>query len=132
MSLEPLLEASLAIRIHALAAIAAFVIGAWQLLGLKGTTPHRVLGYCWVLAMALVAVSSFWIHEIDQLAGFSLIHLLSIYVLVTLPAAVMAARSGNVLRHRSMMGGMFVFGLILAGALTLLPRRVMYQIVVGG
>ncbi len=132
MSLEPLLEASLAIRIHAFAALTAFAIGVVQLLGVKGSTLHRGLGYVWVVAMAIVAVSSFWIHEINQLAGFSLIHLLSIYVLITLPPAVMAARAGQVTRHRYMMGGMFFFGLVLAGAFTFLPGRVMYQIVSGG
>ncbi|MEM7749805.1 MAG: DUF2306 domain-containing protein [Pseudomonadota bacterium] len=132
MSLDPLLEASLAIRIHAFAALTALGIGVVQLLGVKGTTMHRGLGYVWVLAMATVAVSSFWIHEIDQLAGFSLIHVLSVYVLVTLPPAVMAARAGQVVRHRYMMRGMFFFGLLLAGAFTLLPGRMMYQIVFGG
>ncbi|MEM9359405.1 MAG: DUF2306 domain-containing protein [Pseudomonadota bacterium] len=132
MSLEPLLEASLAIRIHAFAALTALGIGVVQLLGAKGSTLHRGLGYGWVIAMATVAVSSFWIHEINQLAGFSLIHLLSIYVLITLPPAVMAARAGQVMRHRYMMGGMFFFGLVLTGAFTLLPGRVMYQTVLGG
>lgn len=132
MSLEPLLAAPLAIRIHAFAAIFAFLVGAWQLVGAKGTIPHRVFGYAWVLTMAVVAVSSFWIHEIDQLGGFSLIHLLSIYVLITLPPAVMAARAGNVMRHRYMMGGMFFFGLLLTGAFTFLPGRLMYQVVGGG
>ena len=132
MSLDPLLEASLAIRIHAFVALAAFLIGAIQLFGTKGTHRHRSLGYVWVLAMATVAASSFWIHEIDQLAGFSLIHVLSIYVLVSLPLAVAAARAGNVRRHRSIMTSMYVFGLLLAGAFTFLPGRVMYRVVVGG
>ena len=132
MSFEPLLEAPFAVRVHAVAAIFALMIGVWQLLGAKGTTHHRVLGYCWVAAMIVVTVSSFWIHEIDQFAGFSLIHLLSIYVLVTLPAAVMAARSGYVRRHRTMMVSMFLFGLVLAGAFTFLPGRIMFRLATGG
>jgi uncharacterized membrane protein len=129
MTLAPLLAASPAIQIHAFAAMAAFVIGAVQLAGPKGGALHRTLGYIWVAAMVAVAVSSFWIHEINQWNGFSLIHLLSVQVLVTLPIAVHAARRGNIGRHRFNMIGMFVGALVIAGLLTLLPGRLMHAVV---
>ena len=132
MSLAPLLNASIAIQIHAAAALLAFVVGAVQLAGPKGTNVHRALGYVWAAAMVVVAVSSFWIHEIRQLGGFSLIHLLSIWVLVSLPMAIAAARAGRISSHRYTMGSLFFFALLLAGAFTLLPGRLMYQVVLGG
>ena len=58
MSLSPLLEASLAIQVHAFAAMAAFVLGLIQLSGPKGTVPHRVTGWIWVGMMSVVAGSS--------------------------------------------------------------------------
>src|ERR1041384_1894825 len=64
MSLAPLFDAAPAIPLHAFAAMAAFVLGAVQLAAPKGTLPHRTLGWIWVLLMAFVAASAFWIHQI--------------------------------------------------------------------
>ncbi len=66
---------SLQILLHSAAALVALLLGAWQLWAAKGTGGHRVLGYVWVGLMMLVAVSSFWIHQINQFMGFSVIHL---------------------------------------------------------
>jgi len=132
MTLAPLLAAPPAIQIHAFAAIAAFILGVMQLARPKGGSLHRALGYAWVVAMVLVAASSFWISEIKQWNGFSLIHLLSIQVLVTLPIALLAARRGNIRRHRFNMIGMFVGALVIAGLFTLLPGRIMHAVVFGG
>ena len=88
MSLAPLLNAVPQIPIHAFAAMAAFVLGIVQFAAPKGTLPHRTLGWIWVILMATVAVSSFWIHQIRLVGPWSPIHLLSIFVLVTLPLAV--------------------------------------------
>jgi uncharacterized membrane protein len=64
MSLAPLLNASPAIQLHAFAALTVFVLGVVQLTAPKGTLPHRTLGWVWVALMAVVAGSSFFIHEI--------------------------------------------------------------------
>jgi len=44
---------------HALAAIAAVVLGAAQLASAKRTARHRTLGWAWVSLMSYVAASSF-------------------------------------------------------------------------
>ena len=44
---------------HALAAIAAVVLGAAQLAFAKGTARHQTLGWAWVGLMSYVAASSF-------------------------------------------------------------------------
>src|SRR6266699_2312346 len=62
MTLAPLLEAPPPIALHALAAMAAFALGIVQFAAPKGTLPHRTIGWIWVLLMAAVALSSFWIH----------------------------------------------------------------------
>ena len=103
MSLDPLLAAPLVVQVHAFAAMAAFVLGIVQFAAPKGTLPHRTTGYVWVGPMLVVAASSFAIHGIRQLAGFSLIHLLSVMVLVLLPLAVLAARRHRVSTHRRAM-----------------------------
>ena len=72
------------ISIHAVVAILAMAVGAIQLAAPKGTLRHRWLGFLWVGAMAIVALSSFWIHELRWFGPFSVIHGLSLLVLVTL------------------------------------------------
>jgi len=64
VSLAPLLNAPLAIQLHAFAAMAAFALGLVQLTSVKGTTQHRGRGFVWAGLMLIVAVSSFWVHEI--------------------------------------------------------------------
>jgi uncharacterized membrane protein len=132
MTLEPLLSASPTIQLHAFAAMAAFAIGVVQLSRTKGDRPHRMTGYVWVGLMLLIAASSFWIHGINQWRGFSLIHLLSIWVLGFTPVAVMLARRGNIRAHKRSMIGLFAGALIIAGVFTFVPGRVMHTVLFGG
>ena len=89
MSLAPLLT-PLPIPLHAFAAMAAFVLGIVQFAAPKGTLPHRTLGWIWVVLMLVVAISSFWIHEIRLVGPWSPIHLLSIFAPIMLVLAVLA------------------------------------------
>ena len=52
---QPYFEASLAVQIHALAAVAAFFLGAVVFLRKKGTRRHRTMGKIWVGLMLIVA-----------------------------------------------------------------------------
>jgi uncharacterized membrane protein len=131
VSLAPLLNASPVIQVHAFSAIAAFALGAVQLSAPKGTLPHRTIGWIWVALLTIVAVSSFWIHELKIVGPFSPIHLLSIFVLVMLPRAVMQARLHRVRNHRNAMIGLFTGALVIAGVFTFWPGRIMYEVVFG-
>jgi uncharacterized membrane protein len=131
MSLSPLLNAAPAIPLHAFAAMAAFVLGAVQLAAPKGTLPHRTLGWIWVALMAIVAGSSFWIHQIRLVGPWSPIHLLSIFTLVMLPLGVWMAHRHCVADHRRIMILMFSGALVIAGLFTLLPGRIMHAVVFG-
>jgi uncharacterized membrane protein len=131
MSLAPLLEAAPAIPLHAFAAMAAFVLGIVQLAAPKGTLPHRTIGWIWVVLMALVAVSSFWIHQIRLFGPWSPIHLLSIFTPIMLVLGVMAARGHNVRRHKITMISIFAGALVVAGLFTLVPGRIMHTVIFG-
>jgi uncharacterized membrane protein len=131
VSLAPLLNAVPQIPIHAFAAMAAFVLGIVQFAAPKGTLPHRTLGWIWVILMATVAVSSFWIHQIRLIGPWSPIHLLSIFTLITLPLAVWRARRHDVADHRRIMILLFSGALVIAGLFTLLPGRIMHAVVFG-
>jgi uncharacterized membrane protein len=131
MSVAPLLEAAPAIPLHAFAAMAAFVLGLVQFAAPKGTLPHRTIGWIWVGLMAVVAASSFWIHQIRQVGPFSPIHLLSIFTLVMLPLAVWRAHTHRVADHRRIMIMTFVGALVIAGLFTLMPGRIMHRVIFG-
>jgi uncharacterized membrane protein len=132
MSLAPLLDATPAIQLHAFAAMTAFTLGIVQLSAPKGTLPHRTIGWMWVTLMAIVGLSSFWIHEIRLWGIWSPIHLLSIFTLGMLPLAVWAAHRHAVDHHRHAMITLFVGALAIAGLFTLVPGRIMYKVLFGG
>jgi uncharacterized membrane protein len=131
VSLAPLLNAEPAIQLHAFTAIAAFALGAVQLSAPKGTLPHRTAGWIWVALMVIVAVSSFFIHDLRVWDAWSPIHLLSVFTLAMLPLAVMHARRHRVDRHRRAMVAIFVGALVIAGLFTLAPGRIIHAVVFG-
>ena len=133
MSLQPLLDAVTPIPLHALAAMAAFVLGVVQLVAPKGTLPHRTLGWIWVALMLTVAISAFWIHgrSFRLWRTWSPIHLLSILTPVMLVLAVMRARQHRVRAHAITMISIFAGALVIAGVFTLVPGRIMHTVVFG-
>jgi uncharacterized membrane protein len=131
VSLAPLLSASPAIQLHAFAAMSAFVLGLVQLAAPKGTLPHRTLGGIWVAIMFVVAISSFFIHELKVWGPWSPIHLLSIFTLVMLPLGVWRAHHHQVQSHRWTMISIFVGALLIAGLFTFVPGRIMHAVVFG-
>ena len=120
-------ELTLPGAIHLAAIVPAVVIAVVQLAARKGTRPHKVLGWIWVLSMVVVAVSSFWIMELRKGAGFSVIHLLSIWVLICLVCAIWFIRRGNVRAHKRFMVGV-TLGLVGAGIGALMPGRFLAQL----
>jgi uncharacterized membrane protein len=132
MSFAPLLDAAPAIPLHALAAMAAFVLGVVQFAAPKGTMPHRAIGAIWVALMTMVAISSFWINQIRLVGPWSRIHLLSIFTLLMLPLAIWKAHTHQVAAHRRIMIYLFSGALVVAGLFTLVPGRIMHAVVFGG
>ncbi len=131
MSLAPLLDAAPAIPVHAFAAMAAFALGLVQFAAPKGTLPHRTIGWIWVGLMAMVAISSFWIHQIRLLGPWSPIHLLSIFTLIIVPLGVWRAHHHDVANHRRIMMFTFAGALVIAGLFTFVPGRIMHSVVFG-
>jgi uncharacterized membrane protein len=131
MNLAPLLDAAPAIPLHAFAAMAAFALGIVQFTAPKGTLPHRTLGWIWVILMAVVAISSFWIHQIRLVGPWSPIHLLSIFTPIMLVVGVLYARRHNVRGHKVTMISIFAGALAVAGLFTFVPGRIMHAVVFG-
>jgi uncharacterized membrane protein len=132
MTLEPLLNAPPAIQIHVAAVVPAAILGAYLLARPKGTRLHRLLGKIWMALMVVTALSSFFIHEINLVYGFSPIHLLSVFVLAGSWRAILAARRHDIRTHRRIVSGMYFGGIVVAGLATLLPGRLMHAVAFSG
>ena len=128
---SPLFQAAAPIPFHALAALAAARLGAMQLWRPKGGRLHRQLGYLWAALMAGVAISGLFIHELRMIGPFSPIHLLSLITLASLWIAISRARRRDIAGHRRVMLLLFWLALVLTGAFTFWPGRVMHQVLFG-
>ena len=78
-----------------------------------------------------MSITAFFIHEIRLWGPWSPIHLLAICTLVMLPIGVWHARRHAIRHHRGTMMGIFIGGLLLAGAFTFLPGRIMHAVAFG-
>ena len=118
------------IPLHAIIAMIAIILGGIQLSMKKGGTIHKLLGRIWVGLMLIVAISSLFIHEIKLWGAYSPIHLLSLWTIIILGVGVYYARVGNIKRHKQVMIATYFFALILTGFFTLMPGRIMHQILI--
>jgi uncharacterized membrane protein len=115
--------------LHMFAAFAALALGTWQLARPKGTASHKLRGWLWVSLMLAVAVSSLWI---PSFLHFSWIHLFTLLTLVSVPLAILHIRRGNVEAHAGTMKGLYVGGLVVAGVFTLVPGRLLGNLLFKG
>ena len=126
-----LLNQTQPIPLHAIMAMIAIILGGIQLSMKKGGTIHKLLGRIWVGLMMIVAITSFFIHEIKLWGAYSPIHLLSLWTIFSLGLGIYYVRVGNIKRHKQVMIATYFFALILTGFFTLYPGRVMHQILIG-
>ena len=130
MSLAPLLQAPAIVQIHTFAALfaAALTIAIFSLP--RGQFWHRRLGWLWVGAMTVTALTSFAVSTLRP-GHFSVIHILSVATLILLALGVYRARTHQVKKHRQSMLGLVFGALCVAGAFTLLPNRIMHAVLFG-
>lgn len=131
MNLSVFWAVPFAIQCHVIAALTALSLSPVIYLSSKGTVRHRWLGRIWALSMGVTAISSFWIHGFNLVAGYSPIHLLSLFTLYSVGAGVLAARRGKTKAHQGHMLGAML-GLVVAGLLTTVPGRLMSRMLFDG
>ena len=116
--------------LHLGSLVPAFVIGSYLLLNRKGTPAHKFLGKIY---MGLMLFTAFITLFMEALVGpkflnhFGFLHLLSLFVLYTVPTAYRAIRVGNIKLHKRKMVGLYVGALLVAGAFTLSPGRLIHS-----
>jgi uncharacterized membrane protein len=116
--------------LHLATILPAFAIGSWLLLNRKGSSGHKRLGRLYmVLMLATACITLFMPAEVGpQLLGhFGFIHGFSLLTLACVPLAYHAARRGNVRRHMASMLGLYIGGILIAGAFALASGRLLHQ-----
>ncbi|EDP61667.1 hypothetical protein BAL199_18526 [alpha proteobacterium BAL199] len=131
MALAPLIAAPTAVLVHLITVVPTAVIGAWLILGSrKGARWHRRLGYVFLGLMTVTAISTVFVRDLND-GAFSWIHLLIPLTLFGVAGGLYAARRHNVQRHRQAMLSLYLGALVVAGAFTLLPGRLLYRVLLG-
>jgi uncharacterized membrane protein len=123
MIIDVLMEAGPIITLHVAAAVLAVVVGPVALYRCSRDIWHRVAGVVWVLAMALLAGTSLFIHEARMVGAFSVIHVLSLLTLAGLGQGLWALYRGNRRLHGRIMRALYLQALVIAGIFTFLPGR---------
>jgi uncharacterized membrane protein len=128
--LDLLAQASLPIKIHLATVLTAFGLATVQIIGPKGRTMHRVIGWTLVALLLTTAISSAFIR--NPAGGlFNPFQIFSVWTLIAVPWAVYAARRRNVAFHARMMTGFYVGSLVVAGLLTFIPGRLLWRVFFG-
>jgi uncharacterized membrane protein len=123
MTFDPILNAPLPIQIHVASAICAVVLGPIVLWRRSRDIWHRRLGYAWVTAMLMTALSSFLISDEPVIGSFSPIHGLSVFTIYGLWQGISAARARDIAAHQGHMRGLYFWAMGVAGLFTFLPGR---------
>ena len=111
---------------HLMTITVAVALTPVMLLRPRGTRGHRLLGWVWVTAMFLTAVSSLFVRNANH-GAFSLIHVLSVWTLIQVPLIVWGARTHRLRAHRSAVRGMVTGALLIAGFFTFPFGRLLGQ-----
>jgi uncharacterized membrane protein len=121
--------------LHLATIIPAFFIGTWLLLNRKGSPLHRLFGKIYMVLMAATGIITLFMPAMvgpKLLNHFGFIHLFSLLTLYSVPTAWLAARRHDVRSHRGSMIGLYVGGLIIAGAFAFGPGRMLNRWIFGG
>jgi len=119
---------------HLATIVPAFLIGTTLLFSRKGTPVHKLLGKVYMVLMLSTAVITLFMPATvgpQFIFHFGFIHIFSFLVLLNIPAAYFAAKRGDIKAHRGAMVGMYVGGILIAGAFAMLPGRLLHQLLFG-
>jgi uncharacterized membrane protein len=116
--------------IHLATVLLAFTLGTLLLFQKKGTVLHRFIGKYFMVLMLLTAiVALFMPAQVGPkfLGHFGFIHLFCLLVLYSVPSAYFAVRKGNIVKHKAHLIGVYVGGILIAGAFAFMPGRLLHN-----
>jgi uncharacterized membrane protein len=105
------------IWLHLATLATALCVTPILLLRKRGDGRHRFLGWIWAVSMFTTAIISLGIRQIGR-GDFSLIHLLSIMVILAVPLLIWRAKTHDIAQHRKTARNMIAGGLLTAGFFT--------------
>ena len=108
------------IATHAVAAGYVIVLGPANIFRRKKDRAHRIIGYSWIAAMYYLCISSFWIREDG---GFTWLHGLSAFTLLTVTLGLVSAIRRRIPSHRGNMIGSYIGTVIAFAFAVLAPGR---------
>jgi uncharacterized membrane protein len=109
---------------HLATILIALALTPYMLLRPRGTKVHRQLGKLWVGAMTATAAITFFVHQ-STTSRFSIIHILSVFVIFMAPRVWLTAKRHQVAAHRGTVRGLVTGALIIAGYFTLIETRML-------
>jgi len=119
MTLEPLLDAPVAVQAHVATVIPAALLGLWLLaFSRKGSRSHRAVGVAFLTLMVTTALIALFIHRRTPdgpVFGLSTTHLFVPFVLFATWRALDGAFRGNISQHRRWVVGLFVGAILING-----------------
>ncbi|MCG7625582.1 DUF2306 domain-containing protein [Epibacterium sp. Ofav1-8] len=124
MASFPLLpDAAPVLSIHICAALTAVCVTPAVLWRRRRDALHKGLGYIWVSAMAVTALSAFGLSGSGLMGPVSPLHALSFLTLWGLWVAIRAIRRGDRHRHQATLRGLATYALGVPMVLIFLPGR---------
>lgn len=112
-----------AVQLHIIAALVALILVPLVMWRKRRDRLHKILGYTWITAMAVTALSSFAITNFGIIGPFSPLHALSLLTLWVLFDTIRSAIRRDIIRHKIGMRNLATFGLGLPMVLNFLPDR---------
>lgn len=117
LAVEPVVQA------HIVAGLVAICLTPLVLWRRRRDRLHKISGYAWTCALAVLALTSFGISGIGTFGAFSPLHGLAILTLGTLFVAIRSVIRGDLATHAHSMRNLATFGLGLPMVLNFLPGR---------
>ncbi|MCG2623659.1 DUF2306 domain-containing protein [Arthrobacter sp. I2-34] len=108
------------IATHAIAAGYVVVLGPANIFRRKRDRAHKIVGYTWVGAMYYLCLTSFWIQGDG---GFTWLHGLSVFTLLTVTLGLVSAIRRRIDSHRGNMVGAYIGTVIAFAFAALVPGR---------
>jgi uncharacterized membrane protein len=115
---------------HLATVLPAFLIGTFLVARRKGTPLHKVLGRIYLPLMIATGLTTLFMPaQVGPrfLGHFGFIHAFSLLTLYSAPAAYLAIRRGDIKSHRRYMIGLYLGGLVIAGAFAFSPGRMLHE-----
>ncbi len=112
--------------VHLATVVPAFALGAFLLSTKKGTARHKAIGKMYMLLMLVTTIITLFMPAevgLTWRGHWGFIHLLCILVFYLIARAFYAAKNGNIPAHKRAMIGLYIGGILLAGAFAFAPGR---------